>query len=437
MTEEWSRRKFLEKSAKLAGGFALASVLSPFGIPVVGAREPISALGLESKEALKSPGLEYGIGINGVPDNRLVADEIRLPLNRAAFDPPEKCKGRSPRSLDHFYLKGDEAKNLHDQGTKINLVLELGNGIIIDSAEHLREMLVWADRFFGFRKNDKITIGNEHSSLRGGKGYPVASYISQFFETQRLIKQNFEGVEVGIQSEAWYGKGEYFATLLSALSRRKIFFDFASINCYGSAYESARRVDLYRRVLDKYGFSDLPIEVSEIGVRVSDNPKTEKPTYSGQIIVDQDGQAEFILKSLCLLMVAGARRANWFSYQDDPENTQLPTYGLIGAYGLERKGLRAFNFASKLLEGVTGHLTEVRPSYTRLIFKKKDNSTICVYWNNLDREFPVPINGFTVYNAVGERVMSTRMRNVEELGPVVFLPKSDGDEGGSSRVFIG
>lgn len=332
LERELSRRDFLKFLG--VGGFSLFLGTEKF----------------KSPEFLSFQRLDGTIGING---GHLLGSEfnrpgasIRIPLNRQAFDPQERIpKEISERQLDPFYLTGEKLRSFRLRGGKITLVIEMDAIDVVDTPEHLAKMFLYANGFLHLGKGDQVIMGNEHNC----RNYPIDIYIRQASGLYRFIKKINPEIEVGLEGEAWYGEGEYFKELLQGFRKENVFpFDLVPINFYGRPEELPEKVALYRKIMKDFKL-DKPILIGEMGVRVSDNPEQEEPSYLGEIIVSPEEQVDAIWKYFCFAKLSGCQSAFWFCAQDDPESRQWPKYGLMDAEGIFRPGARAMYYTQSLL----------------------------------------------------------------------------------------
>jgi hypothetical protein len=305
---------------------------------------------IRNLDFLSEPSPHFLTGINNghhidpslFPPNTL----IRVPLNRCAFDPLKSNDHYPEKKLDPFYLKGEKLKFLRSKGSNVVLVIEM---MAEDSIERLREMYDYADNYLDLKKGDRIVLGNEHND---GRSYPPETYTEQVIFLHNLIKSTDQDIQIGLQAEAWTEKLDYFKTLIQCFKQKNQYpFDFVPLNYYGKPQGLPHLVSLYRESMRRFGIN-FQIMISEVGVRISENPENETRNYPNEIIATPEDQAQAVWKYLFFAKITGCESMHWFNGQDDHADKTPLKYGLVDYDGTPRQALEEFKKAQKMLDQV-------------------------------------------------------------------------------------
>ena len=243
-------------------------------------------------------------------------------------------------------------------------------------------------------------IGNEPNMFRN---------LSDFAELQRITYEAIKEANPQIQVlmggvEGSEGIDEYFESILSELQGKSL--DIFDIHFYGDAkggeliiprgramgYQDFKTVyDYFRNLLDRNGFSHIPIWVTETG------------TFSGMLSMGLQQteleQAIDLIKRYVYPLSMGVKKVFWFSlmegfgpWNDDFfDHTGLIYGGQDGVHGLGEKklGYYAFWLMTDKLEGSDwDNIQVIQESDGIYIYKfTKQGNPIWVAWNdNLSSE---------------------------------------------------
>lgn len=103
-----------------------------------------------------------------------------------------------------------------------------------------------------------------------------------------------------------------YHTYAVASEYEKIWVNTTALNSR-STNEDYRYFQIYRDLLDNYGFNDKPLITKEGGTYTGKDLEVEKPADSGRklLLQDEKDQAAFLLKRAIYLLSKGVRLINW------------------------------------------------------------------------------------------------------------------------------
>ena len=94
------------------------------------------------------------------------------------------------------------------------------------------------------------------------------------------------------------------------------FFDVASLHLYFKPEQIYEITQLFRQLLDRYGFSDKPLWINETNAPPSDDPHHPAPEV--RFHVTQEQQSYFLVQAWAMALAGGAERVAFYKMQDEP-----------------------------------------------------------------------------------------------------------------------
>lgn len=213
----------------------------------------------------------------------------------------------------------------------------------------------------------------------------------------------------------------YFEKIFAAGGLAKM--DAVSIHPYRTDFPPEGLEDqiaALRALMTRYGGGDKPIWVTEIGWGV------RPPAANGDIDIDPNRQAAFLVRAFTLLVSAGVHHVYWYQFRDDSSGA---TMGLVQSDGTTARpafaALRTLNDQLRTARFVARDATA--PDFYSLRFTTAAGATRRVLWSLT----PVTINlpaGSTAVDMTGGAIGSGALTLAEEpiyvTGNVGGLPSA-------------